>query len=91
VCVRPYEKSLNGRRAGGSPEWWGGEAISGPGPSLPPSLPASPVSRSVSLSLARSLSRSAHRPIRARVSVSQWARVISRLERLQVREEAANV
>lgn len=31
------------------------------------------------------------RPIRTRVCVSQRVRVISRLERLQVREEAANV
>lgn len=46
------------------------------------------------LPLARETSSSgAHttRPIRARVCVSQRVRVISRLERLQVREEAANV
>lgn len=64
----------------------------------PPSSPISSFSLSLSHSFPLFLVRTSRAPrahttrlIRARVCVSQRVRVISRLERLQVREEAANV
>lgn len=88
VALTPHPGQQTRTRRKFSPE---------PRPSSPPLL-SSPLRLSYSHSLFLFLGRARGAPralttrlIRARVCVSQRVRVISRLERLQVREEAANV